>query len=262
MPERFFRDNRFLRFDPHKAPRAAAKVGKLPVRSRDSRDGRSRVMTGDRYDRHFADPRFPGKRVGQLPYHCSRHHYRAHDRGGYTGRFQQGHLELLRRRIQQSRSGSIRIFANLFARQQVGKQIGHKEDLLGSLQRPEVFLPSPEQLENTIKIHDLYAGKPVDFRPGNPLEIFFRRPFRIRIAIRTRQSQQRTVFRQISEIDTPGIDPDRVRHHVPACTNRKAFFQGIIQLIDVPVIFSMQLHDRIREAVKLLHFKFVTNQGP
>lgn len=67
MQEGFFRDNRFFRFDPHKAPCAAAKIGKLPIRRRNSRDSRSRVVAGNCYDRHFADPRFPCKRIGQLP---------------------------------------------------------------------------------------------------------------------------------------------------------------------------------------------------
>ena len=157
MQARGFRDNRFFRFDPHEAPCAAAKIGKLPVRRRDSRNGRSRIVAGNCYDRHFADPRFPCKRISQLPDKSSRHHYRTHNGRSYPCRFQQGRLELFRHRIQQSGGGSIRI-----------------------------FLFSPEQLENTIKIHDLYAGKPVDFRPGNTLEILFRRTVRIRIAIRTR----------------------------------------------------------------------------
>ena len=144
MQEGFFRDDRFFRLDPHKAPCAATKVGKLPVRSRNSRYSRSRIMAGNRYDRHFAYSCFPGKRVSQFPDKCSRHHYRTHNGRSYPSRFQQGRLELFRHRIQQSGGGSIRIFTNLFTRQQVRKQIGHKQYLFGSLQRPETFLFSPE----------------------------------------------------------------------------------------------------------------------
>ena len=144
MQEGFFRDNRFFRFDPHKAPCAAAKIGKLPIRRRNSRDSRSRVVAGNCYDRHFADSRFPCKRISQLPDKSSRHHYRTHNGRSYPCRFQQGRLELFRHRIQQSGGGSIRIFTNLFTRQQVRKQIGHKQYLFGSLQRPETFLFSPK----------------------------------------------------------------------------------------------------------------------
>ena len=66
MAERFFRDNRLFRLDPHQAPGSATQVGELFVLCGDGSNSRSRVMSGNRHNGHLAYPGFFSERIGQL----------------------------------------------------------------------------------------------------------------------------------------------------------------------------------------------------
>ena len=65
MLERFFRHDRRRCLDAHQTPGTAAQIRKMRVLRRDGKDGRYRIMSGNRYDRHFPDTRFLGERISE-----------------------------------------------------------------------------------------------------------------------------------------------------------------------------------------------------
>ena len=82
---RFFRYDRFFRFNPHQTPGTATQISKVLILCRNSSHGRSRIMSGNSNNWNFSYTCLFCQRICQFSDKRPRHHNLPYDRRRYTG---------------------------------------------------------------------------------------------------------------------------------------------------------------------------------
>ena len=212
-------------------------------------------MSGHRDDRNRIQSRLFRKRIAQR----SDHGAWLYDREQYIRAdakpSQQRLIELARGLVHHTGSRGIRVFTHFPACQQIRQQVGHEEDAVGSLQRGILFPGLGVQLEDCVEIHDLDAGRAIEFFPRDDLEDLCGDAGRIRIAVSARQAQQRTVRCHAAEVNPPGVDADGIQPDTLSAQLPEASHQMLIKGIDVPVETSPDFKRLVGEAVDFLQGK-------
>ena len=129
------------------------------------------------------------------------------------------------------------------------------------LQGRVTVLPHGIQLKQRVEVHQLDAGDVIHlFATDDLLQILLHSPEGMRVTVRHRIAQQRTILRHEDEIDAPRINADRRDGYLSACHLLQTAYHLKIEGIDIPIEMTACLYQIIREARQLLLFQFSVAQ--